>query len=76
MKEIHKIREAFYKATKGKGNEYVLRRIKEDSKKVQQQLETIQPDPKLIVRERYRIIQFDSTEEIHQIREHDEKYGK
>ena len=76
MKEIHKIREAFYRETKGKDNEYVLHRIKEGSKKVRQELEGIQPDPKLIVREEYRIKQFDSTEEIQQIRERDEKYWK
>lgn len=76
MKEIHKIREAFYKETKGKDNEYVLDRIKEGSKKVQQELEAIQPDPKLIVREKYRIPQSDSMEEIRQIRERSERYGK
>ncbi len=76
MKEIHKIREAFYKETKGRDSEYILNRIKEDSKKMQQELETTQPDPKLIVRERPQIKQFDSMDEIQQVRERDEKYGK
>jgi hypothetical protein len=34
MKEIHKIREAFHRETKGKSKENTLRRIKEDSQKV------------------------------------------
>jgi hypothetical protein len=76
MKEIHKIRETFYRETKGKGSEYVLHRIKEGSKKMRQKLEAIQPNPELIIREEYRIKQFDSTKQIQQIREREEKYGK
>ena len=76
MKEIHKIREAFYKETKGRDSEYILNRIKEDSKKMQQELETIQPDPKLIIREKLRIPKVYSFEEVHQIRETEEKYEK
>jgi iron uptake system EfeUOB component EfeO/EfeM len=76
MEVIHKIRKAFYKETKGRDSEYILNRIKEDSKKMQQELETTQPDPKLIVRERPRIKQFYSMEEIHQIMGRNGKYGK
>ena len=75
MKEIHNIREAFHKETKGRDSEYILNRIKEDSKKMQQELETTQPDPKLFVRER-PIKQFDSMDEIQQVRERNGKYGK
>jgi len=76
MKEIHRIREEFYRETKGKNREYILKLIKEDSQKVIQELENIKPDPKLIVKEKYQIPQSDSMQEIHQIRERDEKYGK
>ena len=76
MKEIHRIREEFYRETKGKNREYILKLIKEDSQKVIQELENIKPDPKLIVKEKYQIQQSDSIQEIHQIRERDEKYGK
>lgn len=76
MKEIHRIREEFFRETKGKNREYILKLIKEDSQKVIKELENIKPDPKLIMKEKYQIPQSDSMQEIHQIRERDEKYGK
>ena len=76
MKEIHRVREEFYRETRGKSREYILRRIKEDSQRIKQELESIEPDPKLIVKRRYPISEPDSMREIHQIRERDEKYGK
>jgi hypothetical protein len=76
MKEIHKIREEFYHKTKGKDREYVLRLIKEGSRRVIQELDTIESDPKLIQKEKYTIPRLVSIEEIHQVRERKEGYDK
>lgn len=77
MKDIHRIREAFWQKTRGKSPEYIISLIKEESQKVKQELEKVEPDSRLIIKRRYPIPQTDSRDdEIHQIREHDEKYGK
>ena len=76
MKEIHKIREEFYHKTRGKNREYILKLIKEGSRKVIQELDAVESDPKLIQKGRYTIPRLDSIEEIHQVREREGKYGK
>jgi len=52
MKETHRVREEFYRETKGKNCEYILKLIKEGSQKVIQELEIIKPDPQLILKEK------------------------
>ena len=76
MREIHKIREAFYRETKGKSKEYILRRIKEDCGKVVEELANIPPDTRLAVGEKYSMAVRNSMREIHQIREGGGGYGK
>jgi len=76
MKEVHKIREEFYRKTKGKKREYILKLIKEGSRKVIQELDAIESDPKLIQKGKYMIPRLGSIEEIHQVREREGKYGK
>ena len=76
MKDIHRIREEFWRKTRGKSRESIVSLIKEESQKVKQELENVEPDSRLIIRRRYPIPQADSMEEIHQIRERGEKYGK
>ena len=76
MKDIHKIRQEFYLKTRGKNHKYILKLIKEDSQKVKQEMEKMEPDSRLIVGRRYPIPQADSMEEIHQIRDHSEKYER
>jgi len=76
MEEIHKIRERFYRETKGKKPEYVLQRIKEDSQKIIEDLNRISPDPRLMARGKYSIPQAKSMIEIQQIREGRERYKK
>jgi hypothetical protein len=76
MKEIHKLREAFYRETKGKSKEYILRRIKEESKKMEIELATIKPDPRLMVRRKYPIPVRSSMEDIYEIRARKGKYEK
>jgi hypothetical protein len=76
IKDIHRIREEFWRKTRGKSRESIVSLIKEESQKVKQELENVEPDSQLIIRRRYPIPQADSMEEIHQIRERGEKYGK
>jgi len=76
MKDIHRIREEFWRKTRGKSRESIVSLIKEESQKVKQELEKVEPDSRLIIRRRYPVPQADSMEEIHQIRERSEKYGK
>ena len=76
IKDIHRIREEFWRKTRGKSRESIVSLIKEESQKVKQELENVEPDSRLIIRRRYPIPQADSMEEIHQIRERGEKYGK
>jgi hypothetical protein len=74
MREIHKIRTAFYRQTKGKSKEYTLRRIKEESQKVVKELKAVNPDPLLVARGKYPIPIGISMKEIYQIREDRGKY--
>jgi hypothetical protein len=76
MKDIHKARETFYKRTKGKSREDILKLIKKDSNEMKQKLEVIEVDPNLIVRKKYSIPPLDSVEEIYLIRERGGNYGK
>jgi glutamyl/glutaminyl-tRNA synthetase len=76
MKDIHRIREEFWRKTRGKSRESIVSLIKEENQKVKQELENVEPDSRLIIRRRYPIPQADSMEEIHQIRERGEKYGR
>ena len=76
MKEIHKLRETFYRETKGKSKEFILKRIKEASKRMEMELATVKPDPRLMVKGRYPIPVRSSMEEIYQIRERKGKYKK
>ena len=76
MKDIHRIREEFWRKTRGKNRESIVSLIKEENQKVKQELENVEPDSRLIIRRRYPIPQADSMEEIHQIRERGEKYGR
>jgi len=76
IKDIHRIREEFWRKTRGKNRESIVSLIKEESQKVKQELENVEPDSRLIIRRRYPIPQADSMEEIHQIRERGEKYGR
>jgi hypothetical protein len=76
MKEIHKRRETSYRETKGKSKEYILKRIKAESKRMEIEMAAMEPDPQLILRGRYPIPMRRSMEEIHQIRERKEKYKK
>ena len=74
MRGIHKIREAFYRETKGKSKEYILRRIKEESEKVVKELANISPDPRLAFKEKYSIPVRNARKEISQIREGGSRY--
>jgi|OpeIllAssembly_1097287.scaffolds.fasta_scaffold497228_2 hypothetical protein len=74
MRGIHKIREDFYRETKGKSKEYILRRIKEDSQKVAEELKAVAPDPRLVVKGKHPIPIGNSMKEIYQIRESRGKY--
>jgi len=76
MKEIHKVREEFYRKTRGKDREDILRLIKEGSQKVIQELGTVESDPKLIQKEKYVIRGSEPAEAIHQVREREGNYGK
>lgn len=76
MKEIHKVREEFYHKTRGKNREDILKLIKEGSRKVIQELDAIESDPKLIQKEKYKIPRSGAIEKIHQVREPKGKYVK
>lgn len=76
MNEIHKVREKFYRQTRGKNREYILKLIKEGSDEVIQELDNVKSDPELIQKEKYPILRLDSTEKISQIRERKGEYGK
>jgi hypothetical protein len=76
MKDIHRIRGEFYRKTRAKSHEYVLKMIKEESLKVKQELEKTKPDVRLIVQKKYLIPEPISMKEIHQVREKDTEYGE
>ena len=76
MREVHKVREEFYRETRRKNREYILKLIREESKEVIKELETIKPDTNLVVKEKYLVPQSDSIKEIHLVRERGSKYGK
>ena len=73
--EIHKIRERFYQKTKNISPVELLNLIRTRSKKVEEELFQIRPNPELVVRKRYRVPEPEAMKEIHQIREHGSKYG-
>ena len=75
MAEIHKIRERFYQKTKNLSHTELLNTIKSQSKKVEEELSQIRPNPELVVRKRYKVPEPEAMKEIHQIREHGGKYG-
>ena len=75
MAEIHKIRERFYRKTKNISPVELLNLIRTRSKKVEEELFQIRPNPELVVRKRYRVPEPEAMKEIHQIREHGSKYG-
>jgi hypothetical protein len=75
MKDIHKVREEFYRKTKGKDHRYILKLIQEESRKVIEELDAIEPDPRLIQKGRYTIPRFGPAEEIQQVREPEGKYA-
>jgi len=76
MAEIHKIREEFYRKTKGKNRVDILKMIKEGGNEVIKELSAVELDSKLIQKEKYSIPRLDSMEGIHQIKEQKGKYGK
>ena len=75
MAEIHEIRERFYQKTKNISHVELLNLIRTQSKKVEEELSQIRPNPELVVRKRYRVPEPEAMKEIHQIREHGGKYG-
>jgi len=75
MQEIHNIRERFYQRTKKMSHVDLLNVIKTQSKKVEEELSQIRPNPELVVRKRYKVPEPEAMKEIHQIREHVGKYG-
>lgn len=76
MTEIHKVREEFYRRTKGKTREDILKMIREGSNEVVKELDAVESNPELIQEEKYTIPRLDSMERIHQIREQKGKYAK
>jgi len=76
MAEIHKIREQFYRKTKDKSNDELLKLIKDQSKKVEEELSVTRLNPKLIIKKRYKVPESEAMRGIHQIRERRAKYGK
>ena len=75
MTEIHEIRERFYRKTKNMSPVELLNLIRTQSKKVEEELSQIRPNPELVVRKRYKVPEPEAMKEIHQIREHGGKYG-
>ncbi len=75
MAEIHEIRERFYQKTKNISHVELLNVIKFQSKKVEEELSQIRPNPELVVRKRYKVPEPEAMKEIRQIREHGGKYG-
>ncbi len=76
MKDIHRIRGEFYRKTRGKSHEYVLKLIKEEGLKVKQELGKTKPDSRLIVQRKYPIPEPISIKEIHQVPEKGGQYGE
>lgn len=76
MAEIHKIRERFYWKTKDKSDDELLKMIKDQSKKVEEELSKISHNPELIIKKKYKVPEPEAMKEIHQIRERRAKYGK
>ena len=75
MAEIHEIRERFYQKTKNMSPVELLNLIRTQTKKVEDELSQIHPNPELVVRRRYKVPEPEAMKEIHQIREHMGKYG-
>ena len=75
MAEIHKIRERFYRKTKNMSPVVLLNLIRTQTKKVEDELSQIRPNPELVARKRYKVPEPEAMKEIHQIREHGGKYG-
>jgi hypothetical protein len=75
MVEIHKIRERFYQKTKNMSPVELLNVIRTQSKKVEEELSQIRPNPELVVRKRHKVQEPEAMKEIHQIREQRGKYG-
>ena len=75
MAEIHKIRERFYQKTKNISHVELLNLIRTQSKKVEEELHKIRPNPELVIRKKYKVPEPEAMKEIHQIREHGGKYG-
>ena len=73
--EIHEIRERFYQTTKNISPVELLNLIRTQSKKVEEELLQIRPNPELVVRKRHKVPEPEAMKEIHQIREHGGKYG-
>lgn len=76
MVEIHKIRERFYLKTKDKPKAELLKLIKDQNRKVEDELRGIRPNPELIVKKKYKVPEPEAMREIHQIRERRAKYGR
>ncbi len=76
MKEIHKVREDFYRKTKGKDRQYILKLIKEGSRKVIQELGAVESDPKMIPKGKCVIPGSEPPETTYQVREREGKYEK
>jgi hypothetical protein len=74
MRDLHKVREEFYGKTRGKSRGYILKLIKEETRKIKQELEATHPDPNLVEKEWSPTREANSTEEIHQIRERRPRY--
>ena len=70
MAEIHKIRERFYQKTKNMSPVELLNLIRTQSKNVEKELHKIHPNPELVIRKKYKVLEPEATKEIHQIREH------
>ena len=76
MVEIHKTRERFYQKTKNMSRDKLLKLIKDQSKKVEEELSKISPAPELLIKKKYKVPEPEAMREIHQIRERRAKYGK
>jgi hypothetical protein len=76
MKEIHKIRERFYRKTKDMNHLDTLKLIKKASQKMEVELSKVKPNPDLIITKKYTVPESKSLAEIHRIRERHSKYSK
>ena len=53
MEELHRIRASFYQKTRDSTHEEILQLIKEGSRKMDNELSKIKPDPALIITEKH-----------------------